>query len=44
VYGFYCFVGVFVFLPELAAIAADEEQQEELRQILFCLFFCFRYG
>lgn len=31
----------FVFLPELAAIAADEEQQEELRQIFVCLFVCF---
>jgi hypothetical protein len=31
----------FVFLPELAAIAADEEQQDELRQIFVCLFVCF---
>jgi hypothetical protein len=31
----------FVFLPELAAIAADEEQQEELRCIFARLFVWF---
>jgi hypothetical protein len=29
----------FVFLPELAAIAADEEQQEELHKIFVCFLF-----